>query len=380
MRILLAVSLALAAATSAAQQPCTYPKKTIQLKTPAGPGGFHVDVRVGGGCPRLLQVDTGSTGIVLWRRYIPRSKPMNPAPPQPFIYYNSSKKAMCGEWVLSTVEISDASNTTVSIPDMPVLAVDYMCIGESQQTACACKQRIEHLPDLGMLGVGFDRGFGMGGARENPFLRLPEMDQGTIHRGYVITSEGITLGMSEDDVRGFQLLPLTKAVPDTPLPDWEEWTQARGCVAITGAGISQPGKKVCGEILMDTGVDAMYLSYAQASLPAFTPAIPPLGTHLWQCVVSGSCDFRGPQRAQITVTWPDTGEPKFTYRAQAPQQFDWRQANPATAFIRGTALPDPGEQVFVNTSRQLLTQADYLYDATCGAVGFRDKAPQGGGR
>lgn len=273
----------------------------------------------------------------------------------------------------------DAENTSVPIPDMPVLAVDYMCIGQGEDKPCGCTNRITSLPDLGMLGVGFDRGFGMGTARENPFLRLPEMETGEIHRGYVITTEGITLGMSGDDVKGFQLLPLTKAVPDSPKPDWEVWQQARGCVAITGGGIRQPGKKVCGEILMDTGVDAMYLSYAQANLPAFTPAIPAKGDDLWYC--SGvACDFRGPQRAQVTVSWPDTGDPKFTYRAQAPEEFDWRQQNPTTAFIHGATLPDAGEKVFVNTSRQLLVQADYLYDATCGYVGFRNKAPQGGAR
>lgn len=380
MRLLLAVSLVVVTGFAAAQQPCTYPKKTIPLKTPAGPGGFYVDVKVGGGPARTLQVDTGSTGVALWRKYIGQSTPMDPPPPQNFIYYNSSRKALCGEWVLSSVEIGDGKNPSlVSIPAMPVLAVDYMCIGEPANTACGCTKRIEHLPDLGMLGVGFDRGFGMGGARENPFLRLPEMETGDIHRGYVITTEGITLGMNADDVRGFQLLPLTKAVPDSPRPDWEEWRQARGCVAITGGGIKQPGRKVCGEILMDTGVDTMYLSYAQTTLPAFTPAIPQKGTDLW-CCSHGTCGFHGPQRAQVTVSWPDTGEPKFTYRAQAPDGFDWRQQNPTTAFIHGTTLPDRGEKLFVNTSRQLLAQADYLYDATCGYVGFRNKAPQGGAR
>lgn len=146
-----------------------------------------------------------------------------------------------------------------------------------------------------------------------------------------------------------------------------------------GFGIRQPGRKVCGEILMDTGVDAMYLSYAQASLPAFTPAIPKKGEDLW-CCCGGPCGFRGPQRAQVTVSWPDIRDPKFTYRAQAPEEFDWRQQNPTTAFIHGATLPDSGENVFVNTSRQLLVQADYLYDATCGYVGFRNKAPQGGAR
>jgi hypothetical protein len=324
-------------------------------------------------------VDTGSTGLALWRKYIPRSTPMPSPPPQPFIYYNSSRKALCGEWVLSTVVIGDAQNTTVEIPDMPVLAVDYMCIGESEQKPCGCTKQIRHLPGLGMLGVGFDRGFGMGGARENPFLRLPEMDTGEIHRGYVITTDGITLGMSQDDVAGFQLIPLTKAVPDSPKADWEEWQQARGCVAITGGGIRTPGRKVCGEILMDTGVDSMYLSYAQGSLPAFRPAIAATGDDLW-CCCGGPCDFRGPQPAQVTVSWPDTGDAKFTYRAQPPQDFDWRKQNPTMAFIHAETLPDAGENVFVNTSRQLLVQADYLYDATCGYVGFRNKAPQGGTR
>lgn len=36
-------------------------------------------------------------------------------------------------------------------------------------------------------------------------------------------------------------------------------------------------------------------------------------------------------------------------------------------------LTGSSANVFVNTSRQLLYTADYLYDAACGRIGFRSR-------
>jgi hypothetical protein len=396
MRFLVVVSVVAATTVAAAQQPCTHLPDVVQLNAPLGPGGIYVDVRAGGSSPRVLQVDTGSTGIVIPSSYVGKSRPMPNPPPQNYIYYNSSGKAMCGRWVLTSVDIS-AGGTHVTIPEMPVLAVDYMC-HPAPRDRCGCANRIEHLPDLGMFGVGFDRGEGMGGPDENPFLRLPQMEGSegkppTMQRGYVITPNGITLGISASAVQNFTLIPLTLAPQTTPpLPDWQRRRQARGCATVVGRGIAEPGNTTCGEILMDTGVDRMYLSYKVVAnhvnlLPSFTPSLQAAGNFLWYCSApdhagdrTSTCESPGIPPPRVTVTWPDTGAPKFTFRTAAPQAFDWRGTAPVFVSVEGEQLQDAHENIFVNTSRQLLQTADYLYDATCGQIGFRSRSPDGGAR
>ena len=78
------------------------------MRAPFGPGGYHLQISAGGGQQRTVQVDTGSTGIALWREFIGQSSPMPNPPKNNYIYYNSSQKGMCGRWVTTAVELRDA--------------------------------------------------------------------------------------------------------------------------------------------------------------------------------------------------------------------------------------------------------------------------------
>jgi hypothetical protein len=361
-----AIVLCVAAVAAAQPRPCNVARETLTFDISPSPA-YVMHVSVGGGPTRAVEIDTGSTGIAVWENYIPKSTPATDVTLPKYIEYNSSSRTMYGKWVHATVKLSDCSGTSVTIPRLPVLAVNRItCPKGCGQTP---EEQLPLLRALGMMGVGFDRGAGMGKAPENPFLHLPAMETGAMQRGYVITSDrGVTLGMSPADLNGFRFLPLQPVAGGGPF----EWQQARGCVSIAGGGIVTPGQKVCGNVLMDTGVDTMYLTYLEA--PAFQPTIltlPNSNGFIWQCPPQGACTVNAGQPATVTVTWPDSGTPAFQYPVTSPQRFFADKPVPNAAHVHMNASAT--SPVFVNTSRQLLYTADYLYDATCGRIGFRPK-------
>jgi hypothetical protein len=121
---------------------------------------------------------------------------------------------MCGTWVYSDVTLSDRKGTSVPIPNMPVLAIDYVCPftpGAVPKNPCKCAPT--QLPSgtgPAMMGVGFDWGWGMGKPEQNPFLQLPQMNSTSspMPRAYIITTAGVQLGVAQSDIETFQLVPL----------------------------------------------------------------------------------------------------------------------------------------------------------------------------
>jgi len=356
---------------------------------------FTLPVRLGGAPAHLLQIDTGSTGIVVGYMHVgktPAQRPLTKAELgqlglQEYIVYSSSGNVRMGHWVYTSLELLNGTQPAF-VDHIPVLAVDKLCKAKPGQLTepfdCSASPKLPvdcqnaakgspamDLCNLGMMGVGFDRGTSMGTSAVNPFLHLRQMEAHTMQRGYVITiGRGVTLGMTPPEIAGFRFLPLA---PNPKAPG--EWLEAHGCIAITGGGIVEPGKQVCGDILMDTGVDTMFVSYGPGLLPAFNPPIPGSGGNLWTCV--NTCSVNGnAASAGVTVTWPGPGEPIFTYGV-TPVPFRADGKNPTAVHVRNatSALTNPSENVFVNTSRQLLYTADYLFDASCGRIGFRPFQP-----
>jgi hypothetical protein len=369
-----------------AQIACAGEPVPMWLEAPMTRDGIHLSLSAGGSRTHVaVQVDTGSTGIAIRRSIIGRSTavPADEAPP-PFIAYNSSGRAMCGTWVYTDITLTGRNGKSVTIPNMPVLGIDYVCHfppGPVPDKPCNCaRTRLPRGTGPAMMGVGFDRGPGMAGPKQNPFLQLPQMNVASnpMPRAYIITTAGVQLGVTPSDLATFQLVPLRKAPAQNPVYGWR---QARGCVSIAGGGVTGPNR-ACGDVLMDTGVDRMYLSYENTA-PSFDP---PLQTGMvWRCCGQGrdiapcvpgqpACMVNGGGTASVTVTWSDATPPIFSYTATAPQQFDARGTSPIFASVwNGAVYDDPTQSVFVNTSRQLLNDADYLYDATHGNVGFRKK-------
>lgn len=380
MRAFFCVMMSVLAAVAIAQpEPCSVKPQATTFAIRMNPD-LVLMASLGGAAPHPLQIDTGSTGIVIARQRIGPYTPVTDMTLPANIIYNSSDRVMVGQWVYTSVELSDGKQTIITIPKLAVFAVDQICATRGRSMAppfdCSIPTTPDELLELGMMGVGFDRGSTMGPPQVNPFLRLPQMDAGTMQRGYIITArDGVTLGMTQTAIADFRFLPLH---PERTRAG--EWQQARGCVALSGGGITNPGLPVCGNVLMDTGVDRMFVTYAKG-FPAFDPPFPENAGALWRCCpcistkrppeptcfISGNASTAG-----VTVTWPSDTNPVFTYAASAPAQFFADQPTPSAVFATSVAtLQEQGANVFVNTSRQLLYTADYLYDATCGRIGFR---------
>lgn len=380
MRTFFCLAMGVLAAVAIAQpEPCSVGSQATTFAIRMNPDLLLMG-SLGGAVPHPLQIDTGSTGIVIARQRIGTSTAVTDMTLPANIIYNSSNRVMVGQWVYTPVQLSDGQQTTVTIPKLAVFAVDQICATRDGRTTppfdCSTPTTPEQLLELGMMGVGFDRGATMGPPQVNPFLRLPQMDAGTMQRGYIITAtNGITLGMTQPTIAGFRFLSLQPA----PILAGE-WQQATGCVAMTGGGITNPGLSVCGNVLMDTGVDRMFVTYAKG-FPAFNPPFAKNAGALWRCCPCISraqppeptCFISGnASNASVTVTWPSATNPVFTYAASAPAQFFSDRPIPSAVFATSVAsLQEQGANVFVNTSRQLLYTADYLYDATCGRIGFR---------
>ncbi len=337
--------LLVCATSHAQQQGCAVrPQSRMLTVEPRGPQQQSLMLRIslGGGKPVAVQVDTGSTGIAIARDRIP--PPLVPAIDvtlPPMIEYNSSGRQLFGHWVYTSVTITGANGQSVHIDRMPVLAVHHMLCSTCDTTAGEQKA----IDELAMMGVGFDRGFGMGLAPENPFLHIREMEAGSMQHAYMVTNSGITFGLPAD-LSGFRFLPLQR------LPAPLSWKQAQGCVQISGGGIAKPFGPVCGNILMDTGVSQMFVSYDPAGRPTF----------------GGSQVEVFPPGTMVSVSWPSASSPQFQYKFGVPRDWTWRSPSPERVLWGAKPANTP---VFVNTSRQLLWTADYLYDASCGRIGFR---------
>ena len=115
------------------------------------------------------------------------------------------------------------------------------------------------------LGVGFDRnnttaGDAFDSPADNAFLEIADAENGTnISPGYVLSADNAKIGIV--DTSNFKLAALT---PNTDVPgDWN----AASLDAInfpTLAGRNQ----FCGSLLMDVGIDGMFLDLAEAKRPA----------------------------------------------------------------------------------------------------------------
>lgn len=115
------------------------------------------------------------------------------------------------------------------------------------------------------MGVGFDRGVagstnGIASPRDDALLRLSAPGSGDYAPGYIISAQGIRLGLSSSQTSGFTTVPLT---PSSTEPG--DWRTAPGTVAITaGSDAVQP---VSVTLLMDTGIGEMFINAATGPFP-----------------------------------------------------------------------------------------------------------------
>ncbi|MET0429270.1 MAG: autotransporter-associated beta strand repeat-containing protein, partial [Microvirga sp.] len=286
-------------------------------------------------------MDTGSTGVVVAMRYIDRPEQYQNLGAGS-ITYSSSGNIMNGEWLLMPLTIRGANGQAIRTDPVRVLAVTSVACTSYQRscTPIADPAQVDTL----MIGIGFGRegdSQAQGVPSSNPFLNVVNETGSPSRRGYVLTKDGISIGLTPSSTAG--AFAYTKLLPYPGIPD--EWSQAPACVAFG----SSPA--ACGGIaLVDTGVTTMYLSSVLEPADGVTLGETATGQ---RTVLPGTVlSFFLPGQGQVTYTFTP-GDP----------------ANPLQP--GGGVNFDGSDKTFFNTSVMFLNGFDYLYDADGGFVGYR---------
>ncbi len=296
----------------------------------------QVWLRLPGGAPHRFGMDTGSTGIVVAaEHYTPGPGDISEGPGR--LVYNSSGRVLSGERYTTNVVIQRDEATPVATARVQVLRVtEITCLEHARDCRPELRPR-----GVAFMGVGFDRGSAQrtdDTAPRNPFTNLVSLASGappsSVRPGYIVTREGVHLGMSAERTRNFafvKLQPSASSRPGAPA-----WSTAPMTVMVDGIGGN-------GTVLVDTGINYMFLS-------------PPEGTRLER-------GRRAPEGTRISLFMPDHRNPPAVYYGFTAGTRD----NPMHP-ERVEVVHDRG--VFVNTGRMFLEGFDYLYDAVGGYVGY----------
>ena len=351
-RTLLAGSAAIAATAALAtggysqterpdQEPWRQYEGLTALEIPFANGPISMEhvpqiwLKLNGAQPRWFGMDTGSTGIVTSAEHFtpgPRDVAQGPGR----LVYNSSGRILNGEHYLTDIVIQRDAHTPVATARVQVLRVTHItCLEHARD--CRPEQNPRN---VGFMGVGFDRDSAQGttvSAPKNPFISLTSLASGQpvghVRQGYVITRHGVHLGMTPELTRHMAFVKLTPKAHPAGVPDWNG-------APLT---ISVDGREGRGTMLMDTGINYMFLS-------------PPAGTRLER-------GHAAPEGTRIDLYMPDKQRPQPAHYYLTVG----RRGNPLHP-EKVEVVRDAG--VFVNTGRMFLQGFDYLYDAAGGYVGY----------
>ena len=296
--------------------------------------GMRIRVSLNGGPVMTFLVDTGSVGIVVSEKDVPN---IDPNAPVGSMIYSSSGVELDGVWTPVTVTFPDTKDAKGQMASavVPVLAVHERKVSGVGVNAAGIKPSAN--PKVYMFGVGFGRGKEPHPER-NPFINLKEMQAGTMNRGYTITRDGFTLGLTGSNT-GY----LYQKLKERPLgpeiaakdPGVKDWETTPGSFSVGSYKSAQAG------VLIDTGLTNMIL-----------------------CDPAGPQDGDVPDGTDVTVNLLN-GKLHYTFKAGdksdpvAPRRITWDKLRVG---------------VTINTGLHALSIYDYLFDASDGYLGLRPAA------
>lgn len=295
-----------------------------------------------GGEVRPVLMDTGSTGIVVSASRIPDLDGLPSRPGR--LTYSSSGRIMLGRWVTVPVTVWGRDGASIITQPIPVLAVDRIACTD-QARHCTPEDAPSH---VAMMGVGFGReddSQTQSTPDTNPLLNLAPAGTGPARRGYVVTKEGVHVGLTWANTRGEYRFVKLDAHPAIP----GEWQGVPVCIGVDGGAPTG-----CGRALLDTGVTAMFLTLPPEQVAA--SVVPE---------ENGSSVLRPGTR--LRFSFPDAAVPAADYEITVG---DRSSALAPERVVLNTKRPQP----FVNTGLHVLNGYDVLYDADGGWYGFRARA------
>jgi len=334
---------------------CSYQSASYSVGTNCTPGtlpgdcsnltasnGIRVQAGIGAS-PSVFHgytVDTGSLGVLVPQSDVPpatmtpgETQVVGPAGPGVKYYDSNGGATYHGQYWLAPVSFVLSDGKTVTTHPIKILVV----------------------PDtnpLHYLGIGFDRnstevGDYFDSPADNAFLNVNDLAHGSdLSQGYAITPTAITLGVTSS--QGFETTPLT---PNQCVPG--DYAGAAGCFSFPTQSAS-----FCGTMLMDTGIGDMYLN--------LHPGLRPPGLN--QCDSGGNCVVPDNTPVQINSGQSMVMPPMcYRFNVGAPNP---APITPEPATVHWATSSDPTME-FVNTGRHPLAWFTYLYDASCGQIGFK---------
>ena len=297
-----------------------------------------VRVRINGGPITRLQLDTGSTGVVLGQglvRSVDRS-----GTPDEFIY-SSSGQVHHGVRNDVRIEFVDGRGLGPMRGKAPVVTIPALVV-----TNVTC--RPAPFPDACHAGPVNKRpammGIGFGEIDQNALLNFEPMKNGQMRRGFILEPEGVRIGLTGDDVApGFFFVKLER--PTQP--------DARRLWALPGVNLRATlpdGKQydARGRALTDTGIRGMFLALPGA--PA-SGMIPP-GTQ-----VTVAPEWIGGRGPEISFSLAER-------RALTPMARGSHWVRMVKDSVSGEPMP------FINTGLRPLGAYRILYDADGGYWGL----------
>lgn len=290
--------------------------------------GLHVSASLGGGTPHSFLVDTGSVGILAPRQTLgPDYQDFDPSRDITFQYV-SSGNIYHGQWVKVPVVLG-VPTAWDGTGDYPTAHVEVFAVDRPTDF------------DGGLLGVGFAiGGKADGGPARNPLLHLTYRGE-HLSRGYIVTMQGIDVGLTPINKTGFAFIALDRDAAG------EDWLQPLGSVELSG-DFSADGYRADLPFLMDTGIPDMILWVSADHTPPNLPRHSAFPAGITVSISTPAQDQAVEPALHYSFVTGDTNQ------SMAPSRVEWRVG-------KGT-----------NTGRSVLAGADYLYDATAGRIGFRN--------
>ena len=302
----------------------------------AEPGEIDGVPRLGlsfGGRALRAELDSGSTGILVAAEFVPGFETM-PSQGPAKLTYTSSGRVMLGQWVVMPVTLSGREGASVTTDPLPVMVVtEVQCLDYARACHPTTTPR-----NIAMIGVGFARegdSQSQSTPDKNPLLHVAGGEGGR-RQGYILSPEGVHIGLTAANTRGaFRYVKLDRR------PDGADWAPLPGCIALGGS--TQPS---CGTVLVDTGVSVMFMTVPAVQAAGAEGTLPP-GTQV-----------------AISIGAEGGAFPLYSFSAG-----DGGPMTPAAIHLRVADKAPP----FVNTSYHLLNGFDVLFDGEGGYVGFRPR-------
>ncbi|KAF2182391.1 hypothetical protein K469DRAFT_728580 [Zopfia rhizophila CBS 207.26] len=233
-------------------------------------------------------LDTGSCGFMISAADLPNwNITWAHTFPLGWEFLSSSKKLYSGRWIPYEIVFKNAASNLFDIKaTLPILAVEERSVCPDYDEAvdtyfCPVPSgTVESMPTgIRLMGIGFGRqpdGQPQGYPDKNPLLSVssiagvsvPVTGSTSYRPGYIITADGITVGLTSSSMTSFSPKTVKLTHPSTTPLDTRDWLPVPVCISVN-SGTCAPGNG-----LIDTGIDQSYMHLPSAGTTVVRTVFP----------------------------------------------------------------------------------------------------------